>query len=638
GVQDEKHYEVRPYYPLSESQKGIYYDWEKNREALQYNVPYALKLGRRIDVGQLKDAIILVIEAHRYIKTTLALKGDEVVQLRREDAPISVLLFETEERNMNSVFKKFVRPFNLFGDNLYRIEIHKTENDVYLLTDIHHIIYDGTSMGIWTRDIKSAYEGCVLQPEQFSAYEEALRQEEEINSDAYTEAGHYFENLLLGVSMTQFPPSATVGWSEKSGKLITHIPGESVKSFSKNDGITESNIFLSSLCQVLNRYVRDEEIVLSTVSSGRSQTRLADTIGMFVRTLPVVAHIKPQKISEFMQQMQEQVFSTIEREIYPFTSMVEKYGIIPQISYVYEGGIDGRLTIGGEEVYPQALGLDTVKFPLAVVVSPENNGSYRILIEYDRGIYSEKEIGRLAESYIAATNYMVAHKDESVTKITLIKEDEWKNVLKLSEGAKLKYDKNLLLIDRFRRHVAKNPEMTAFVDAESEITYAEADRRSSALAVRLKELGVKKNSFVAIMMPRKKEYLIALLATHKAGGAFVPFDSEYPTDRLLYMLEDSEAKVLITERLLYDEKRKDGDFLVNNILFIDEFIYDRQGEYDIPSPSPESLAYMIYTSGSTGKPKGVMISQKAILAFAAWSLRMCEMKPGENIALHTSFS
>ena len=635
--EEEKKYEKRSYYPLNESQKGIYYDWEKNREALQYNVPYALKFGTGIDACRLKDAVVSVINAHPYLKTTLALRGDDAVQLRRDDAPVQISVYETEERNMNSVLKKFVRPFNLFGDNLYRVEIHKTENGVYLLTDIHHIIYDGTSMGIWSEDIKAVYEGDEPEPERFSAFDEALRQEEEMNSGSYVSAGRYFDGLLSGVSMTQFPPSASTGSVQKSGRFVMHMPGDSVRKFSKECGITESNIFLSSFCQVLNRYTREEDIALSTVSSGRSKTSLANTIGMFVKTLPVVAHIKEQKISEFIQQMQEQLFSTMEMEVYPFTGMVEKYGIIPQISYVYEGGIDGGLTIEGEKAVPITLGLDTVKFPLAVVVSPDRDG-YRILLEYDQTIYSDKDIVTLAGAYVAATSYMVLHPGASVSTISLMKEGERKKVLELSEGKSLPYDKGELLVDRFIRHAKEKPDAIAFIDAASRITYAEADRRSSALAVRLKELGVGEDSFVAIMMPRKKEYLIALLATHKAGGAFVPFDSEYPGDRLLYMLHDSGAKVLVTERDLYEEKQSEGDFAAESVLFIDEFDYESVTPCDLSSPSPESLAYMIYTSGSTGNPKGVMIRQKSILAFAVWNTDMCRVKGGDNITLHPSFS
>ena len=122
--------EKRNYYPLTENQMGLYYDWEKHRDALQYNVAAALRFSVKIDVWRLKDAVISVIEAHPYLKTTLDLKGNDVVQLRRDDLPVEILLEKNNEEKMESVLSSFVRPFNLFGDTLYRFAIHQTETSV----------------------------------------------------------------------------------------------------------------------------------------------------------------------------------------------------------------------------------------------------------------------------------------------------------------------------------------------------------------------------------------------------------------------------------------------------------------------------------------------------------------------------
>ena len=131
----------------------------------------------------------------------------------------------------------------------------------------------------------------------------------------------------------------------------------------------------------------------------------------------------------------------------------------------------------------------------------------------------------------------------------------------------------------------------------------------------------------------------------KARGAYVPLDNEYPNDRLLYMLENSEARVLITDRSIFNEKRKEGDFSVNNVLFIDEFNFEEAytentgyGYESLQNPEPENLAYMIYTSGSTGKPKGVMIAHKSLTALLSWYIKAMEADQEDKIFCYPSFS
>ena len=137
-------YTKRGSYPLTENQKGLYYEWEKDREALQYNIPYRITLPGSVDSGRLKDAVARVIDAHPYLKTTLAVEGEEVVQLRRDEAPVEIEYEKgISEETVQTAVASFVRPFNLLGDTLYRISIYDTGEHVYLLTDIHHIIYDG---------------------------------------------------------------------------------------------------------------------------------------------------------------------------------------------------------------------------------------------------------------------------------------------------------------------------------------------------------------------------------------------------------------------------------------------------------------------------------------------------------------
>ncbi|WP_162034309.1 AMP-binding protein, partial [Chryseobacterium potabilaquae] len=145
------------------------------------------------------------------------------------------------------------------------------------------------------------------------------------------------------------------------------------------------------------------------------------------------------------------------------------------------------------------------------------------------------------------------------------------------------------------------------------------------------------DQFVSLMLPRCKEFLISILAVFKAGGAYVPLDSDYPTDRLQYMLNDSQSKILITTRSLFTEKQKNGNFAVENIIFVDEIDLTQYAD-PINRSKADNLAYMIYTSGSTGKPKGVMIEHKSLRSFVEWRASCLEVNSNDRCLGHSSFS
>ena len=634
----------RDHYPLTENQLGIYYDWEKNRNALQYNIGASLRFSEKVDVKKMKEAAIAVIEAHPYLKTTLAIRGNDVVQLRRNEMPVEILVEKNIEAKMDSVLSSFVRPFNLFGDTLFRFAIHQTENHTYLLIDIHHIIFDGSSMGILFNDLKEAFEGKSLTQESFTAFDRALEEKALINTDKYSEADAYFSKLVGTSSMTVFPSSAQVQSAGTAKAVKIEIPEGGITEFCRSNAITQNNFFLAVFCLLLSRITRENQVAITTVSSGRGENHLSGLIGMFVKTLPVVADIGNQSVYELVKNIQDQMFATMERDIFPFTKIAEKFGLVPQINFAFQGGIENELYLGDECASLNFLNLDTVKFPFSAVLCPVMEG-YELTLEFDDTMFQEQQVKRFAETFAETADRMSRSAGKAVSEISLVSDKEKMKILKISEGEKLDYDRNLTFIDIFRNQAKKYPGNKAIIDKTSQLSYEELNRWSDNLAQKLISMGVVPDSFVAIMLPRCKEFMVSVIGIMKACGAYVPLDHEYPNDRILYMMENSEARVLITERGIYEEKQKEGWFSVKNVLFIDEFdfavasgISTGTDNMVLPLPEPVNLAYMIYTSGSTGKPKGVMILHKSLLALLSWYIKETEADWNDKISCYPSFS
>ena len=153
------------------------------------------------------------------------------------------------------------------------------------------------------------------------------------------------------------------------------------------------------------------------------------------------------------------------------------------------------------------------------------------------------------------------------------------------------------------------------------MTYSELDKLSDKIAAYLLSEGVKKNEFVAVRLGRVKEFIAAVLGVHKAGAAYLPIDLDYPAGRVSYMLEDSEAKITLTENILQKIAMS-----------------EHKENFSIRGTKPENFAYMIYTSGSTGKPKGVVIQHKALLNFVHCIKNYCSLTEESRISCHSNFA
>lgn len=636
GLKEEiKTYDKQDYYPITENQRGVYIDWELNRDTTQYNLPSVTKMDG-VDAEQLHEALIKIVEAHPYLKTRLAMKGDDIVQLRLDDEPVVVELTELNEEPTAKFFRSRVRPFNLFNDRLYRMEVYKTPTSVWYFQDIHHLVFDGASDFVLHAELEKALHGETLQREEYSAFERALDEKELIESATFNEIEKYFDGLLEDVEMISYPHSSELDGAEgvNNAYVTADVDKNLIDDYCRKNSATANSFFLTSLMQVLHRLTREERIAITTISNGRSDTRMHTIMGMFVKTLPVVSRLDGnQTFADALASMNKQVMTSIGNDIYPFTRIAERYKFRSEIMFVFQGGLNTPVVKQHEESMP--LDLDTAKMPIAFMVTESGEGTYHIELEYDTHLYSQADMQILVKALQTFIQEALSG-DNQIKAISLTDKKDQAGIISMSQGEPLDYDQSQTFVDMVCSFAASHPEAIAVVDKFSKITYDELDKQSNTLAAKLIENGVHPDTFVGIMLPRQKEFVVALLSIMKAGAAYIPMDNEYPIDRLLYMLEDSRAKVLITTRELYEAKQQEGDFKANQVIFMDERI--EPSEKTINLTHPDRLAYMIYTSGSTGKPKGVMLPHRALRAYLAWRIAKIGITPESRHAEHPSFS
>ena len=615
--------DIQEIYPLTNTQEGILIECTANMGTTIYNIPYLFKLDKKVDLDRLAKAIDCMVEAHPYLKTCLFMDENGDVLQKRDDN----LTYHTQIIDgMNK--ETLVRPYMLFNEQLFRFEIYRTSAGNYLFLDIHHIIADGTSLEIIMNDINKAYSGEKLEKEQYTSYDLALDNRDALNGDAYKNAENYYKSVFekAGGSMEFYPDkAASVPTAEMFHREIPEISVQDVKDFCKKNGITENVFFIAAFGLTLGKYNFKNHSVFTTVYHGRNDSRLSDTVGMLVKTLPVYCNFAGTT-ADYLTDVQQQLMDSMNNDIYPFSQISREFNIKADAMVVYQGDNFEFDTIGGEFASEEPVRLNAAKAPVSVSISIERN-KFIFEIEYRGDMYREETMKYLADNLELAIEGMVGGQEPS--DIKLLFEEETKMVNHPDHAGKT-------FVDLFKETVEKYPDRIAVKDEFGEITYKELDRMSDYVAQKLTENDFGKEKVAGILCGRTKEFTIGYLGVMKAGGAYVPLDPEYPQSRIEYMLKDSGAENL----LVVNKYRELVAFYDKTVMSLDEVAeasksFERSVE--LTSPKPENLAYMIYTSGSTGKPKGVMLEHRNLLNLIEYIISSRKMTPDYIVGEFASF-
>ena len=622
-------HEIRTYYPLTGNQLGIYADWEMNRDTTQYNIP-TLTRYTGVEVGRLVEALRRVVDAHPYLKMRLAETPDGVMQQRRDDAETKIEVRKLQVDPGKEYFQALVQPFDLFNDDLYRIVVVETPSAVYFWKDMHHILFDGGSMGIFNAQLREAYAGGDIQSESYTAYDFALEEEERQQGDKYAEAEAYFDKMLEGRTATAYPSSSEVETSATQSGTLHKQLNASVSEYCRQYAITPNSFFMAALSLLMHKVTREDDIMYTTVSHGRNTMEMMDIMGMFVKTLPVTSSMEgkqaqEERFSVFAGKVHRQYVDVVERDFYPFTTMVERHGVRPELLFAYQDGSyssDEKAADNGVKAERIPLALDTTKTNITIEIEALGNDSYVLDIEYDTNRYGATDMQRLLNAY-ATIIKQVCKQDMAVGDIELVGMHEKEMLKALGCGESLDYDFTNTMVDILQKQAALTPKATAIVYKDHQLTYAEVDTLTSRLAHQLQKCGVGRGKAVGVMIERSELMLVYPMAIMKAGGAYMPLDPHFPEERLAFMCEDAGVKLILSEGNLVKNVMPSftGDVIVSSEL-------QQLPELSKPlvvETKADDAAVILFTSGSTGKPKGVVLEHHGVVNFAHWYAKEMKM-------------
>ncbi len=619
-----------------------------------YNLPYLYTLDKSLDADRLCRAIETAMKAHPTLFTRIVLNDDgepmQTIDLPSHQGQGWSLSVEDID-NFETVKASLVQPFDIFNNRLFHIRLLRSASNFFLFIDIHHIIFDGASLRILLGDIDKAYHGEALKAEEVTLAELAAAEEAARNTPAFGEAKEWYaKNFDCGDCFTQLIPDLEETTVTEDSLLRTFsMSMERVESFCKTNGIFKSTLFTQAYALLLAKFNNEQESLFTTIYNGRQDKRMARTVGMFVRTLPVYAKFTAETtVLDFLRAGQEQMGGCRKHEVYSYADLMEDIKPQSNSMFAWHAGLFADDTMGDKPMTVERIGNSTIDAPLylkAFIL----DGHYHVKAEYRSNDYSKELIAQILESYEAVVEGLLTCKYLRDIDITTAAQME---LLDSFNQTDVPYDNTQTIVSLFRRQVKETPNNIAVVFKDKQYTYKEVDEMSDRIAAYIDSLtpnpSPEERGVVSVLIPRCEWMAIASLGVLKAGCAYQPLDSSYPKERLNFMMQDANAKLLIS----LTPKGEESEWLEgldvlkeNNIPILDLCDFGSLPKVTTSLPrregqggeSPEALFILLYTSGSTGVPKGCQLTHGNLVCFCHWYQRFYDLKPEHRVAGYASY-
>jgi amino acid adenylation domain-containing protein len=628
--------EKADYYPLSFAQQRLWFLDQFEPGSSLYNISNSVRISGPLNLKALGHTFDEIISHHDILRTTFETRDGQPVQLiaphaRRPPVVIDLSALPREEREREA--KRLSRreaalPFDLSAGPLLRVAILRLdrEDHVILLT-MHHIISDGWSMGILTRELTALYQASAAGrpaslpnlPIQYVDY--AVWQRERLSGEVLESHLNYWKQQLAGVRLLELPTDRArpATQSHRGANVNVRIGTELTSALMALAKGEEATLFMALMAAwqvLLMRYTGQDDIAVGTPIAGRTQDETEGLIGFFINMLVLRTNLSgAPSFRQLLGRVREVALGAYAHQDAPFEKLVDELQPERTLSHtplfqavmVLQNTPEERTEMDSLRMSGLgSKGSALAKFDLTLTLAEGESGLSGTL-EYKTDLFDAATMTRIARHFERLLAAIVANPDQRLDRLPLLNDAERRQLLvEWNDPAKV-FDGEASLPELFERQARLNPESIALSDEAERLSYRELNERANQLAHRLRELGVGPEVPVALCLERGIEMVVGILGVLKAGGAYLPLDPLYPRERLALILADAAAPVLLTQQHLLASLPPSGA----RVLSIDADWPDialRSSEDPVSVATPEQTAYIIYTSGSTGKPKGTLVT------------------------------
>ncbi|HVF51447.1 MAG TPA: amino acid adenylation domain-containing protein, partial [Pyrinomonadaceae bacterium] len=627
--------------PLSFAQQRLWFLQQLKPDSPFYNIPEATYFDGPLDISALERSFTEIVRRHEALRTTFqtiygqpvqviappAAARLEVVDLSRLPQP------EREPEAQRLALEEAQKPFDLSSDKLLRLRLLKLDETKHiLLVTMHHIVSDGWSLDVLTRELNALYaafrEGksspLAELPVQYADY--AVWQREWLSGEVLAEQLGYWRGQLGGELPTLELPTDRVRPAVQTYHGAVEIRelderlARKLNELGRQSGATLFMTLLAAFNVLLARYSGQEEILVGTPIAGRNRAEIENLIGFVVNTLALRTDLSGNPgFREILARTRETTLGAYAHQDVPFERLVEELqpsrslSLAPlfQVVFTVQNQQAGHLSLHGTEMEAMQTETETSKFDLRLAAI-ETENSLTLSMRYSTELFDAARIQRMLEHFECLLESIVADPSARLSELSILSERERRRLLTNWQADSKGFTAHQCLHELFTAQARKTPDAVAVVCEQERFTYRELEGSANRLAHRLQSSGVGPEVPVGICAHRSPDMIVGVLAVLKAGGAYLPLEPEQPAERLAFMLADSRVRVLLTERSLTEKFEGKA---VEVVCLDDALAPDGDGSEDAPTcaAGPDNLAYVIYTSGSTGQPKGTQVTHRNVV-------------------------
>ena len=650
--------------PLSYAQQRLWFISQLEPDSAAYNCPAAIRLSGELDVSALQRSLEEITRRHEVLRTSFALEDGVPVQEIASGVEVGLRQvdlsgWDEEERRREAAREaeeEARRPFDLSRGPLLRVVLLRLgEREHVLLVTMHHVVSDGWSVGVLIREFGMLYaayrrgEESPLGelPIQYGDF--AQWQREWLQGEVLEEQLGYWRRELEGLPVLELPtdhvrPSTPSRRGDRLQFVLARELTERLRKLSQQEGVTLFMTLLAAFDVVLGRYAGQTDVVVGTDVANRTRQETEGLIGFFVNQLVLRTDLsRSETFRDLLHQVRERTLGAYAHQDLPFEKLVEELsperdlGRAPlfQVKLVLQNAPQQRLELPGLELDRFSDGEDFIKVDLHLSVSETAEGIGGQM-EYATDLFERTTVERLLSHFQEVLEQLVEEPERKLSEVSLVKGWERKQLLSEWNRTEAEYREGCVH-ELFAAQAEQRPEAVAVVYESECLSYGELNARANQLGRYLRELGVGPEVRVGLCVERGLAMVVGMLGVLKAGGAYVPLDPAYPVERLAFMLEDTQAPVVLTQQHL----RQRLPVYWAQVLCLDtewEEIGRRDRSNLGPVVSGKNLAYVIYTSGSTGRPKGVEVEHREISNYSQAIEERMGLAAGEQYGLISTFT
>lgn len=649
-------------FPLSFGQHSLWVLDQLDQTHCAYNIPHALLITGELDVAALARSFSEIVRRHKVLRTKFRTVEGQPMQFILPEWQITLPVTDLRKlepaervsRARQIIETEAWTPFDLAKGPLLSVKLLRTEDQQHLLfIGIHNIICDDRSEQILMNELLAAYQAFAEGrepdlselPIQYADY--ARRQRALVENQTFEKQLEYWRKQLSDLPVLELPSdrprplTQTFGGASERIELPRQLT-DALKEFSNSEGATFFVTMLAAFQVLLARYSGQEDIVVGSNFGNGGHSDTEALIGFFSNMVVCRTQLDGDPtFREVVRRVRKTTLEANRNQDLPFESLVEALAPkrdvsrnpLYQVMFVLEQ--DWSKSYSVRDLRWKWIEIEdrTAKLDLSMMLFDGQDG-VRGYLNYNTDLFDSATIGRMVDHFCILVKGVAANWDARISELPLIDNAERNKILLGWNDTYRPYPTNVRLHELIEAQVERTPNAVAVVFEDERLTYAEVNRRANRLAQRLRKLGVGSDLVVGVFAARSVEMVVGLVATLKAGGAYLPLDPSYPAERLSFMLSDAQPKILLAQRSLAPKLPQ----YAGEVVFLEDDFTAESDANPINTTQPENLAYVIYTSGSTGRPKGVMNTHRGICNWLRWLQETYPLTTDDRILQKTAFT